>query len=117
MLSLGIPMLYRPAPRALNPPTTTAPSNAPTIHATTGPAAKIGPSPGIIKNAEPNRSPQKPPQKAPFFPRPMQVGGITETVTVSAEAAILQTETTQIGSVISADAIANIPQISRNPTA
>src|ERR1035437_2085153 len=48
---------------------------------------------------------------------PMQVGGITETVTVSAEAAILQTQTTQIGSVISADAIANIPQISRNPIA
>src|ERR1035438_10374610 len=41
---------------------------------------------------------------------PMQVGGITETVTVSAEAAILQTETTQVGSVISADAISNIPQ-------
>ena len=47
----------------------------------------------------------------------MQVGGITETVTVSAEAALLQTETTQIGSVIGAEAIANIPQISRNPIA
>ena len=48
---------------------------------------------------------------------PMQVGGITETVTVSAEAALLQTETTQVGSVIGAEAIANIPQISRNPIA
>jgi hypothetical protein len=48
---------------------------------------------------------------------PMQVGGLTETVTVTSEAAILQTETTQIGSVIGADAIANIPQISRNPIA
>ncbi len=47
----------------------------------------------------------------------MQVGGITETVTVSAEAALLQTETTQVGSVIGAEAIANIPHISRNPIA
>ena len=47
----------------------------------------------------------------------MQVGGITETVTVSAEAALLQTETTQVGSVISADTIVNTPLVSRNPIA
>jgi hypothetical protein len=48
---------------------------------------------------------------------PMQVGGLTETVTVSAEAALLQTETTQVGSVISADAIVNTPLVTRNPIA
>src|SRR6478609_2904509 len=47
----------------------------------------------------------------------MQVGGITETVTVSGEAALLQTETTQVGSVISAETIVNTPLISRNPIA
>ena len=47
----------------------------------------------------------------------MQVGGATETVTVSAEAALLQTETTQVGSVISAETIVNTPLISRNPIA
>ena len=47
----------------------------------------------------------------------MQVGGVTETVTVSAEAALLQTETTQVGSVISADTIVNTPLVSRNPIA
>ena len=35
----------------------------------------------------------------------MEVGGIAETVTVSAEAALLQTDTTQVGSVISAETI------------
>jgi hypothetical protein len=45
----------------------------------------------------------------------MQVGGITETVTVSGEAALLQTETTQVGSVIAAATIVNTPLISRNP--
>src|SRR3954452_2762922 len=47
----------------------------------------------------------------------MQVGGMTETVTVSAEAALLQTETTQVGSVINAETIVNTPLISRNPIA
>ena len=47
----------------------------------------------------------------------MQVGGVTETVTVSAEAALLQTETTQVGTVISAETIVNTPLISRNPIA
>ena len=44
----------------------------------------------------------------------MQIGGLTETVTVSGEAALLQTETTQVGSVISAETIVNTPLISRN---
>jgi hypothetical protein len=47
----------------------------------------------------------------------MEVGGLTETVTVSAEGALLQTETTQVGSVIGADAIVNTPLVSRNPIA
>jgi hypothetical protein len=47
----------------------------------------------------------------------MQVGGVTETVTVSAEAALLQTETTQVGSVISGDTIVNTPLVTRNPIA
>jgi hypothetical protein len=47
----------------------------------------------------------------------MQIGGITETVTVTSEAAQLQTETTQVGSVISAETIVNTPLISRNPIA
>src|ERR1035441_5969205 len=36
-LSFGIPMLTRPAPRALTPPTTTAPSRPATIQLTSGP--------------------------------------------------------------------------------
>src|SRR5262249_25164608 len=47
----------------------------------------------------------------------MQVGGITEVVNVTAEGALLQTETTQVGSVISAETIVNTPLISRNPIA
>ena len=47
----------------------------------------------------------------------MQVGGITETVTVSAEAALLQTDTTQVGSVITSDTIVNTPLVTRNPIA
>jgi hypothetical protein len=47
----------------------------------------------------------------------MEVGGITETVTVSGEAAALQTETTQVGTVINAETINNTPLISRNPIA
>ena len=47
----------------------------------------------------------------------MQVGGVAETVPSSGEAALLQTETTQVGSVISAETIVNTPLISRNPIA
>src|ERR1039458_129591 len=42
MLFLGMPMLKRPAPKAPKAPTSTAPSNPATIHATRGPATKIG---------------------------------------------------------------------------
>ncbi|HMC61478.1 MAG TPA: carboxypeptidase-like regulatory domain-containing protein, partial [Candidatus Solibacter sp.] len=45
----------------------------------------------------------------------MEIGGITETVTVSAEAALLQTDTTQVGAVIGAETIVNTPLVSRNP--
>jgi hypothetical protein len=44
----------------------------------------------------------------------MQVGAVTESVSVTAEGAILQTETTQVGSVISPQTIVNTPLISRN---
>ncbi len=47
----------------------------------------------------------------------MEVGGVTETVTVAGEAALLQTDTTQVGSVISANTIVNTPLVSRNPIA
>jgi hypothetical protein len=55
-------------------------------------------------------------QRARFDVR-MEVGVLTETVTVSAEAAQLQTDTTQVGSVISAETINNTPLVSRNPIA
>ncbi|MCC6394980.1 MAG: TonB-dependent receptor [Bryobacterales bacterium] len=48
---------------------------------------------------------------------PMQLGGITETVTVSGDAPLLQTDSTQVGSVISSKTIVNTPLISRNPIA
>ena len=54
---------------ALKPPTTAAPSNAPTIHAITGPATRTGPMPGMAKKADPNSKPQKPPQNAPVLPQ------------------------------------------------
>ncbi|HKA02305.1 MAG TPA: carboxypeptidase regulatory-like domain-containing protein [Candidatus Solibacter sp.] len=47
----------------------------------------------------------------------MQVGALTESVTVSASAVLLQTETTQVGSVIDSQTIINTPLISRNPIA
>lgn len=55
-------------------------------------------------------------QRARFDVR-MEVGGLTETVTVSAEAAQLQTDTTQVGSVITSQTIVNTPLITRNPIA
>ena len=45
----------------------------------------------------------------------MEVGGLTETVSVTADAALLQTETTQVGAVITPQTITNTPLISRNP--
>jgi hypothetical protein len=47
----------------------------------------------------------------------MQVGGLTETVTVTGEGALLQTDTTQVGAVMTAQMISNTPLISRNPIA
>jgi hypothetical protein len=44
----------------------------------------------------------------------MQVGAVNESVSVTAEAAMLQTETTQVGSVITPHTIVNTPLISRN---
>ena len=44
----------------------------------------------------------------------MQVGQITESVQVTAEGALLQTETTQVGSVVTPQTIVNTPLISRN---
>src|ERR1035441_7523979 len=54
---------------ALKPPIATAPSRAPTIQATSGPATSTGPMPGMAKAAAPNNIPQSPPQKAPSFPQ------------------------------------------------
>ncbi len=47
----------------------------------------------------------------------MQVGAITESVSVTGEAPVLQTDTTQVGSVIASDIIDATPLISRNPVA
>jgi hypothetical protein len=47
----------------------------------------------------------------------MQVGTMTESVQVTGEAPVLQTDTTQVGSVVSSNTIVNTPLISRNPVA
>ena len=47
----------------------------------------------------------------------MQIGAVTESVSVSSDATVLQTETTQVGSVITSRTIVNVPLISRNPIA
>jgi hypothetical protein len=47
----------------------------------------------------------------------MQVGTVNESVTVSSDATVLQTDTTQVGSVINANTIVNTPLVSRNPVA
>jgi Carboxypeptidase regulatory-like domain len=47
----------------------------------------------------------------------LEVGAIAETVTVSGEAALLQTDTTQVGSTIASSQIDHTPLISRNPIA
>ncbi|MBI3695583.1 MAG: TonB-dependent receptor [Acidobacteria bacterium] len=44
----------------------------------------------------------------------MEVGAVTESVQVTAEGAILQTETTQVGAVIAPTTIINAPLITRN---
>ena len=47
----------------------------------------------------------------------MEVGAMSDSVSVTAETALLQTETTQVGSVIASRTIVNTPLISRNPIA
>ena len=47
----------------------------------------------------------------------MEVGAMTDSVSVTSEAAALQTETTQVGAVIASQTIENTPLISRNPIA
>ncbi|HUK18539.1 MAG TPA: TonB-dependent receptor [Bryobacteraceae bacterium] len=47
----------------------------------------------------------------------MQVGAITESVEVTGEAPLLQTDTTQVGAVIASTTINDTPLISRNPVA
>jgi hypothetical protein len=44
----------------------------------------------------------------------LEVGAVTESVQVTGEAAVLQTETTQVGSVINSNTIVNAPLVSRN---
>ena len=44
----------------------------------------------------------------------LEVGAVTESVQVTGEAALLQTDTTQVGSVINSNTIVNAPLISRN---
>jgi hypothetical protein len=47
----------------------------------------------------------------------LQVGAIAETVTVSGEAALLQTDKTEVGSTVASSQIDHTPLISRNPVA
>jgi len=47
----------------------------------------------------------------------MEVGAVTESVEVKGEAPLLQTDTTQVGAVISSKTIEDTPLISRNPIA
>src|SRR5581483_10677383 len=46
---------------------------------------------------------------------PMAIGGMTETVSVTADAALLQTDTTQVGTVINPETLDHAALISRNP--
>ena len=48
---------------------------------------------------------------------PMVIGNVSEKVSVTSEAPALQTDTTQVGSVINETTITNTPLISRNPVA
>jgi hypothetical protein len=47
----------------------------------------------------------------------MEVGAVTESVEVRGEAPVLQTDTTQVGAVISSKTIEDMPLVSRNPIA
>jgi len=48
---------------------------------------------------------------------PLQVGAISESVSVTGEAPVLQTDTTQVGAVIDSNQIDHTPLVSRNPVA
>jgi hypothetical protein len=48
---------------------------------------------------------------------PMQVGATTESISVTGEAPLLQTDTTQVGTAIASSTIDHTPLISRNPVA
>ena len=48
---------------------------------------------------------------------PLEVGGVTESVSVTADAALLQTDTTQVGTQINPQTINHTALISRNPIA
>ncbi|MGH9666159.1 MAG: carboxypeptidase regulatory-like domain-containing protein, partial [Bryobacteraceae bacterium] len=47
----------------------------------------------------------------------LEVGALSESVSVTSDTTVLQTDTTQVGSVISSRTIVNTPLISRNPIA
>src|SRR5215469_10365285 len=47
----------------------------------------------------------------------MEIGAVTESVQVSGEAPLLQTDTTQVGAVLASRTISDTPLISRNPIA
>lgn len=46
---------------------------------------------------------------------PMEIGGVTEQVTISAEAELLQTATSNSGQVIGRESVKNLPLLGRNP--
>src|ERR1700722_1414757 len=58
---------HEPSSYCAHAPPTAAPSSAPMIQATNGPATRIGPMPGMAKNAEPKSQPQNPPPNAPIL--------------------------------------------------
>jgi len=74
---------------ALKPPNTAAPSSAPTIHVTTGPAASTGPIPGMAKKAAPNSNPRGRPKKRRSCPVLHPVAGIVVTHHVFVQYGIL----------------------------
>ena len=47
----------------------------------------------------------------------LQVGALTETIEVTGQAALLQTDTTQVGATVDSSQIDHTPLISRNPVA
>ena len=78
-VSLGIPMLASVPPTTMKPPTTPAPSSVETIRPTRGAATNNGPTPGTVKKATPNNTPQTPPKMSPLAPILHSVTGIVIT--------------------------------------